>query len=122
YLLHAKPVAIELASGTTFLELSGRNAAQIPIPVPPFGEQERIADALDELFSDVDAGVVALERVREKLKLYRASVLKAAVEGVLTAEWRAQHPHTESADKFLERTLVERRRRSEDQQLAKFKA
>lgn len=91
------------------------------IPIAPTAEQERISDALDELFSDLDAGVAALERVRAKLKLHRASVLKAAVEGTLTAEWRAQHPYTEPADKLLERILDERRRRWEDDQLAKFK-
>lgn len=53
----------------------------VRIPIPPVLEQARIADALDELFSDLDAGVAALLRAREKLKLYRASVLKAAVEG-----------------------------------------
>ncbi|MGH9818019.1 MAG: restriction endonuclease subunit S, partial [Candidatus Acidiferrales bacterium] len=111
-----------LASGTTFLEISGKNAAQIPVPVAPAAEQERIADALDELFSDLDAGVAALERVREKLKLYRASVLKAAVEGALTAEWRQQHPHTEPASELLKRILAERRHRWEEDQLAKLKA
>lgn len=44
------------------------------LPVAPAAEQSRIADTLDELFSDLDAGVAALERVREKLKLCRASV------------------------------------------------
>jgi type I restriction enzyme, S subunit len=92
------------------------------LPLPPFPEQTRIADALDELFSDLDAGVAALTRVREKLKLYRASVLKAAVEGALTAEWRAEHPHAEPASELLQRILAERRRRWEEEQLAKFKA
>jgi len=91
------------------------------IRLPPRPEQQRIADALDELLSDLDAGVLALERVREKLKLYRASVLKAAVEGSLTAEWRAQHPHTEPAAELLKRILDERRRRWEEEQLAKFR-
>jgi type I restriction enzyme S subunit len=90
--------------------------------LPPKPEQERIADALDELFSDLDAGVAALERVREKLKLYRASVLKATVEGALTTEWRAQHPHTETASELVKRILAERRRRWEEDQVAKFKA
>ncbi len=91
-------------------------------PVPPLEEQRRITDALDELLSDLDAGVVALERVRTKLKLFRASVLKAAVEGALTAEWRAQHPDTEPAAVLLQRILVERRSRWEESQLEKFKA
>jgi type I restriction enzyme S subunit len=90
--------------------------------LPPKREQERIADALDELLSDLDTAVAALERVKEKLKLYRASVLKAAVEGSLTAEWRAQHPRTEPAAELLKRILTERRHRWEEDQLAKFRA
>ncbi len=89
--------------------------------IAPSTEQERIADALDELLSDLDAGVAALERVQAKLKHYRAAVLKAAVEGALTAEWRAQHPATEPASALLTRILAERRRRWEEAQLQKFK-
>ena len=51
--------------------------------LPPRAEQERIADALDELLSDLDAGVAALVRVQAKLTQYRAAVLKAAVDGSL---------------------------------------
>ena len=93
----------------------------LPVPVAPLNEQRRIVDALDELFSDLDAGVAALERVQAKLKHYRAAVLKAAVEGALTAEWRAQHPATEPASALLTRILAERRRRWEETQLQKFK-
>jgi type I restriction enzyme S subunit len=122
YLQHAKPLAIKLASGTTFLEISGKNAARIPVPIAPTEEQSRISDALDELLSDLDAGVVSLERVRQKLKLYRASLLKAAVDGTLTTEWRTQHPNTEPSSELLKRILAERRRRWEEDQGAKFKA
>jgi type I restriction enzyme, S subunit len=94
----------------------------VRVPVAPSAEQERIADALDELLSDLDAGVAALDRVRQKLKLYRASVLKAAVEGTLTAEWRKRHPHVEPASELLKRILAERRGRWEEDQLRKFKA
>ena len=56
-------------------------AHSVPLLVPPSKEQDRIAEELDELLSGLDAGVAALERVRAKLKNYRAAVLKAAVEG-----------------------------------------
>jgi len=121
YLLFAKPLAARLASGTTFLEISGKKAALIPVPVAPTREQSRIAEMLDELFSELEAAVAALERARHKLKLYRASVLKAAVEGAITAEWRAQYPDTEPASEPLNRILAERRRCWEADQLAKFK-
>jgi len=116
--------AVRSAASTT-TNISNVNTTKVKalhLTLAPLREQSRIADGLDELFSDLDAGVAALEQVREKLKLYRASVLKAAVEGTLTTEWRAQHPHTEPASELLERILAERRRRWEQDQLAKFKA
>jgi type I restriction enzyme, S subunit len=91
------------------------------VPIAPTKEQERIADVLDELLSDLDAGLAALGRVRDKLKLYRAAVLKAAVEGALTDAWRKERPQTEPASELLKRILVERRRRWEEEQLRKFK-
>jgi type I restriction enzyme S subunit len=103
------------------LNLTHDRFRTLGVPVAPLNEQRRIVEAYEELVSDLDAGVAALERVREKLKLYRASILKAAVEGALTTEWRAQHPHTEPATELLKRILAERRRRWEEDQLARFK-
>jgi type I restriction enzyme S subunit len=53
---------------------------------------------------------------------YRQSLLKAAVEGALTAEWRTQHQPLETGAQLLQRILQERRARWEARQLAKFKA
>jgi type I restriction enzyme S subunit len=90
--------------------------------VPPATEQERIVAKIEELFSDLDAGVAALQRVRANLKRYRASVLKAAVEGKLTAAWRAEQRDLEPASELLRRILSERRRRWEADQRAKHAA
>lgn len=95
---------------------------KFPVPLAPINEQHRIVAKIEELFSDLDAGVAALERVRANLKRYRAAVLKAAVEGKLTADWRAQHPDTEPASVLLERILTKRRRKWEEDQLAKFES
>ena len=59
--------------------------------------------------------------MQEKLKLYRASVLKTAAGGALTVEWRKQNPQVEHASELLKRILAERRRRWEEDQLARFK-
>lgn len=99
---------------TAFLET-------LSLPVPPHAEQLRILDSVDELLSDLDAGVRTLESVRAKLRQYRAAVLKAAVEGTLTAEWREAHPDVESASELLKRVLAERRRRWEEAQIKKHK-
>lgn len=109
----------------------------ISLPIAPPNEQRRIVAKIEELFSDLDAGVAALERARANMKRYRASVLKAAVEGELTAEWRAAHTPSpgsageggrrpgegyEPASKLLERILTERRKKWEADQLAKYAA
>jgi type I restriction enzyme, S subunit len=95
---------------------------RFPVPLAPLIEQRRIVGKIEELFSDLDAGVAALERIKANLKRYRAAVLKAAVEGRLTEAWRAKHPKTEPAAKLLERILAERRKKWEEDQLAKFAA
>ena len=77
--------------------------SRFPVPLAPINEQRRIVAKIEELFSDLDAGVAALERVRANLKRYRAAVLKAAVEGKLTEDWRGQHPDTEPASVLLKR-------------------
>jgi type I restriction enzyme S subunit len=63
--------------------ISQRTLGQIALPVPALAEQQRIVAKIEELFSDLDAGVAAMERVRAKLKRYRAAVLDAAVAGKL---------------------------------------
>ncbi|MEN6367836.1 MAG: restriction endonuclease subunit S [Thermoguttaceae bacterium] len=92
----------------------------IGLPLAPLSEQRRIVAKIEELFSDLDAGVAALQRARAKLKRYRAAVLKAAVEGKFTEEWRTKYPPKETAPQLLERILKKRRRKWEEDQLTAF--
>ena len=113
----------ELASTTTNISnVSTKKLKTLRICVAPKDEQRAIIAKIEELFSDLDAGVAALERVQANLDRYRASVLKAAVEGRLTAQWRAEHPDVEPADQLLDRILRERREKWEQEQLAKYEA
>lgn len=126
YLHRAKELAVELASGTTFKEISGKKAAKIPIPVPPGSVQRQIVEAIETHFTRLDAAVASLERARANLKRYRASVLQAAVEGRLVpteAELaRREGRSYEPASVLLERILAERRRRWEEAELEKLRA
>lgn len=92
-----------------------------PMSLPPLAEQARIVAKLEELLSDLDAGVAELKAAQKKLGQYRQSLLKAAVEGALTAEWRKQNTPAETGAQLLERILQERRTRWEARQLARFK-
>ena len=70
-------------TGTTRLKLNQGRMREFPVILPPLPEQERIVARLEELLSDLEAGVAALARVRLGVKRYKVSVLKAACEGKL---------------------------------------
>lgn len=92
------------------------------IPVAPVAEQTRIVAKLEELLSDLEAGVAELKAAQAKLARYRQSLLKAAVDGALTTDWRARHTPAETGAQLLARILTERRARWEDKQRARFAA
>ncbi|MCY2999370.1 MAG: restriction endonuclease subunit S [Planctomycetota bacterium] len=125
--LRSKDAQVAIDGMKTGISDSGLNLThgrffQLKVPVAPLQEQRRIVAKIEELFSDLDAGVAALKRAKANLKRYRASVLKAAVEGKLTEQWRAKHPAKEPASALLARILKERRLKWEADQLAKFAA
>ncbi|MFG6457421.1 restriction endonuclease subunit S [Roseateles sp. BYS96W] len=109
--------------GSTMANLNQQHLLALDVSLPPLAEQTRIVEKLEELLSDLDAGVAELKAAQAKLQHYRQSLLKAAVEGSLTAAWREAHPAPEeSGADLLARILRERRARWEAQQLAKFEA
>ena len=81
----------DLQTGTTRKRISRRNLATVQIPLAPIGEQRRIAAKIDELFSELEAGIESLKKARAKLATYRQAVLKYAFEGKLTAHWREEN-------------------------------
>lgn len=111
----------QLDKSTAIPSLSRDDLYRVKVPVAPKSEQTRIVEKLEELLSDLDAGVAELKAAQRKLTQYRQSLLKAAVEGALTADWRATHGQPqETGAELLQRILSERRARWEQKQLAKF--
>ncbi len=79
------------------------------IPLPPRPEQRRIVARIDELFAEIEEGEAALQRARQGLDTWRRALLKAAVTGELTRDWRvANHPAETGAD-VLARIRAERK-------------
>jgi len=107
--------------GGSLMRINARTIVYYPFPLAPLPEQQRIVAVIEQQFSRLDAGVAALQQAKIKLKRYRAAVLKAAVEGMLTETWRAEHLTTEPASKLLERILAERRAKWEADLRAKGK-
>ena len=113
-------------TGSTIAHLPREKLVEYEVTVPPASEQGRIIEALDSHLSRLEAAVASLERAQTRLKAYRASVLKAAVEGRLVptdAEIARKEGHLyEPADVLLQRILKDRRHRWEEAELAKMKA
>jgi type I restriction enzyme S subunit len=100
----------ESSSGIAMLNVNAKKLQQIQLPLPPLNEQRRIVERIEELFAKLDAGVKSLKQAQALLKRYRQAVLKAAVEGELSREWREVHKdELEPASELLERALQARR-------------
>lgn len=100
----------EHTSAVTVKHLSSFTVRDIPLPLPPLNEQRRIVKKIDTLFAELDKGEESLRQVQTLLARYRQSVLKAAVTGELTADWRAERAgKLEHGRDLLERILQTRR-------------
>ena len=73
------------------------------MPVAPLPEQRRIVARIDELFAEIAEGEAALERARQGLDTWRRALLKAAVTGELTRDWREANGPTETGADLLAR-------------------
>ena len=108
------------SAGVNLPRVSAKRLAKYRFPLAPLPEQHRIVARIESLFARLDEGITALRRAESNLERYRASVLKAAVEGRLTEQWRKKNPPEKSGEALLRQILAERRKRWETQQLAKF--
>ena len=73
------------------------------IPLAPLAEQTRIAARVDALFAEIAEGEAALAAARKGLDTFRRALLKAAVTGELTKDWREKNPATETGHDLLAR-------------------
>ena len=110
------------SAGVNLPRVSAQRLGKYRFGLAPLPEQRRIVARIESLFAKLDEGVAALKRAEANLERYPASVLKAAVEGRLTEQWRRANPPEETGKELLARILAERRKRWETEQLAKFTA
>jgi len=109
-------------SGIAVPNVNASKLADVPFPLAPVNQQKRIVVEIEKQFSRLDEAIVSVKRVKANLKRYKAAVLKAAVEGKLTEQWRKEHPSVEPAEKLLQRILAGRYKKWEEAESAKMKA
>lgn len=115
----------DLGSGTTVSGIRLETLRSLPLALPPAEEQTRIVAKLEDLLADLESGVAELKVAQRKLQQYRQSLLKSAVEGVLTVRWREVQrelgPTTQTGAELLQQILSERQIRWKEKQLEKYK-
>ncbi|MCZ6802320.1 MAG: restriction endonuclease subunit S, partial [Nitrospirae bacterium] len=109
YLRYVRSDLIAQAVGGAQPNISQGILRELDVPAAPPGQQKRIVAEIEKQFSRLDEAVANLKRVKANLKRYKAAILKAAVEGKMTEEWRKAHPDVEPAPKLLERIRTARR-------------
>ena len=71
----------DYVSGSILLKLTQGRMNEIVVPIPPFPEQRRIADYLDEKCAAIDGAVDELKRGIEDCKAWKKAIIFEAVTG-----------------------------------------
>ncbi len=114
YLLHSK-LFVNAAMSTTSGDRPRADfgdLAKFGFPLPPLAEQRRIVARIDALFAEIAEGEAALARARAGLETFRRALLKAAVTGELTREWREANRSELNGAEILLRLQAGRSNRS----------
>ena len=69
--------------GTTISGITKKQLADVSLYFPPLPEQQRIVARIEELFSQLDAGVETLKKTKAQLAVYRQAVLKDVFDGAI---------------------------------------
>lgn len=76
--------ALNKIVGVGRANLSLENLSEFNIQLPGRPEQDRIANLIEESFSDLDNAIENLKKAQEQLRVYRQAVLKCAFTGKLS--------------------------------------
>lgn len=112
FLRFKRSYLIDQAVGGAQPNISQSILRELMVPVPPIDVQREIVAEIEKQFSRLDEAVANLLRVKANLKSYKASVLKAAVEGRLVeteASIAQREGHSyETGEQLLQRVLLTR--------------
>lgn len=78
FLLYQRPNLIKKGIGGAQANISQTILRNLDITIPPLEIQERIVGKIEELFSEIDNGISALETAKRKLAVYRQVVITSA--------------------------------------------
>lgn len=95
----------ESVAGTNIYNIRLEYISELPFPIPPLPEQQRIVERIESLFSKLDAAKERIQNALDGCELRKAAILKKAFNGELTEKWRKEHG--EDLKSWSDRTLKE---------------
>lgn len=90
YLIQSEPYLYEHATGSTFLQVTGKVLSDMPVPYPSISEQRRLVARIKSLFAKLDAAKDKVQSVLDSHETRKAALLHDAFAGKLTAKWRRE--------------------------------
>jgi type I restriction enzyme, S subunit len=112
FLITIEQKLVEKSKGVGVQNISSKEIEAQDFYLPPLKEQNRIVQAVEELFSELDKGIETLYILQQQLKIYRYSVLKWAFEGKLTEKWREDQQELQNYTVLLQEIKDDREEQS----------
>lgn len=85
-------ILVPLMKGAANVSLSMKDIATVEFPLPPIDRQRELSNLFVSLQEKQKELSAEYEKQTDYAKLLRQNILKQAIEGKLTADWRNQNP------------------------------
>lgn len=101
---------VSIARGAATKRIQPEALFSVELPVPPIKVQDEIIKRMDRCASEHAKLEHEINRQRSHLAKLKQAILKEAIQGKLTADWRAAHLDVEPASQLLQRIQAEKAR------------
>lgn len=91
FIIINKEIYSKSKKGSAIPHLNKELFFNMPFPLPPLVEQQRIVERIESLFAKLDEAKENLQNVLDGFETRKAAILHKAFTGELTAKWRKQH-------------------------------
>ncbi len=110
-------ILVPLMSGAANVSLSISKIKTVEIPLPPIDEQLRIVELFKNLMNENNELVEEINTQQSLLKQLKQTILQEAIEGKLTAKYRAKNPDIGTAKELLEHIKTEKEKLVKDKKI-----
>ena len=110
-------ILVPLMSGAANVSLSISKIKTVEIPLPPIDEQLKIVELFKNLLNENNELVEEINTQQSLLKQLKQTILQEAIEGKLTAKYRAKNPDIGTAKELLEQIKTEKEQLVKDKKI-----